>query len=79
MAIYALDGIKPELPPGGSYWVAPTATVIGRVKLLKDASVWWGATVRGDTDLITIGEDRTCRTDRCFTPIRARRWSSACM
>ncbi len=56
MAIYALDGIKPELPPDGSYWVAPTATVIGRVKLLKDASVWWGATVRGDTDLITIGE-----------------------
>lgn len=56
MAIYALDGIKPELPPDGSYWVATTATVIGRVKLLKDASVWWGATVRGDTDLITIGE-----------------------
>ena len=38
------------------YYVAETATVLGRVKLCKDASVWFGAVLRGDTELITIGE-----------------------
>lgn len=37
-------------------WVAPTATVIGRVRLEKNASVWFGAVIRGDNELITIGE-----------------------
>jgi|TARA_B110000438_G_C15816538_1_gene652234 carbonic anhydrase/acetyltransferase-like protein (isoleucine patch superfamily) len=38
------------------YYVAETATVLGKVKLCKDASVWFGAVLRGDTELITIGE-----------------------
>jgi carbonic anhydrase/acetyltransferase-like protein (isoleucine patch superfamily) len=41
---------------GDSYWIAPTAVVIGKVKLEKNASVWWGSVLRGDNDPITIGE-----------------------
>jgi carbonic anhydrase/acetyltransferase-like protein (isoleucine patch superfamily) len=56
MTVYALDDWKPEFPPGGDYWVAPDAVLIGRVRLLKDASVWFGAVLRGDNDWIEIGE-----------------------
>lgn len=41
---------------GDNYWIAPNAAVIGQVILKKDASIWFGATVRGDNDAITIGE-----------------------
>jgi carbonic anhydrase/acetyltransferase-like protein (isoleucine patch superfamily) len=57
MAVYSLDGFSPELPADGDYWIAPTAVVIGKVRLKKNASVWWGAVIRGDNDWITIGED----------------------
>lgn len=57
MAIYALDDIEPELPPDGQYWVAPTAVLIGKVRILKGASVWWGAVLRGDNEWITLGEN----------------------
>jgi len=40
----------------GDYFVADSATVIGNVLLRTDASVWFGAVVRGDNELITIGE-----------------------
>jgi carbonic anhydrase/acetyltransferase-like protein (isoleucine patch superfamily) len=40
----------------GDYWVADNATVIGSVVLEHNASVWFNAVVRGDNDLITIGE-----------------------
>ena len=40
----------------GDFYVAENATVLGKVKLCKDSSVWFGATLRGDTELITIGE-----------------------
>ena len=56
MAIYQLDGDRPELPEDGRYWVAPDAQVIGKVKLDADASVWFGAVLRGDNELIHIGE-----------------------
>jgi len=57
MAIYALGDSKPQLPPQGEYWVAPSASVIGNVILQTNASVWFGATVRGDNDPITVGPD----------------------
>jgi carbonic anhydrase/acetyltransferase-like protein (isoleucine patch superfamily) len=57
MPIYALEDAVPELPPEGDYWVAPDAVLIGKVRLLKGASVWWGAVLRGDNDWITIGEN----------------------
>lgn len=57
MPIYALEDATPELPPEGEFWVAPNAILIGRVRLLKGASVWWGCVLRGDNDLITVGEN----------------------
>src|SRR5215217_3475338 len=59
MNVYSLGDKKPQLPPKGEYWVAPTASVIGDVILKPGASVWFGATVRGDNDPITIGRDTT--------------------
>ena len=41
----------------GSFYVADTARVIGNVLLEDDASVWFGAVIRGDNELITIGEN----------------------
>lgn len=56
MGIFQIGDKQPQLPPEGEYWIAPTATVIGDVILLKDASVWFGVVIRGDNDPITIGE-----------------------
>ena len=56
MAVYNLGNVTPELPNDDEYWIAPTAAVVGRVILKKNASVWWGATLRGDNDPIVIGE-----------------------
>jgi carbonic anhydrase/acetyltransferase-like protein (isoleucine patch superfamily) len=56
MAIYNLGNVSPELPNDDEYWIAPNAAVIGRVILKKNASVWWGATLRGDNDPIVVGE-----------------------
>jgi carbonic anhydrase/acetyltransferase-like protein (isoleucine patch superfamily) len=38
------------------YWIAPSASVIGKVILHDKASVWFGATLRGDNENIIIGE-----------------------
>lgn len=56
MTIYALDGVAADLPPADSHWIAPSADVIGKVRLLADASIWFGAVLRGDNEWITIGE-----------------------
>jgi carbonic anhydrase/acetyltransferase-like protein (isoleucine patch superfamily) len=37
-------------------WIAPTAVVIGKVTLEKNASVWWNSVLRGDNEPITVGE-----------------------
>ena len=55
MTVYALGDVAPQLPADGDFWIAPGATVIGNVRLLPGASVWFGATLRGDNDLITVG------------------------
>ena len=54
MAIYQLDEHTPHVHE--TAWVADSAQVMGAVTLAADASVWFGATVRGDTEHITIGE-----------------------
>jgi carbonic anhydrase/acetyltransferase-like protein (isoleucine patch superfamily) len=57
MPIYALGDATPDLPGEGDYWIAPNAVVIGKVRLLKGASIWWGCVLRGDNEWITIGEN----------------------
>lgn len=42
---------------GEDYWIAPNAAVIGDVRLGRNVSVWWSATIRGDSDRIDIGEN----------------------
>ena len=51
--IYALDGLAPTLHPDA--WVAPDATLIGRVVLEEGASVWFGAVLRGDNEEVRVG------------------------
>ena len=53
MPVYALDDMTPEIAE--DCWVAPDAVLIGRVRLKRHASIWWGAVLRGDNDWITIG------------------------
>ena len=53
--IYALDGLSPDLPADGDYWLAPGAHVIGQVALGSGVSVWFGAVIRGDNEPITVG------------------------
>jgi len=52
---YRLAEKRPAIHPQS--WIAPNAAVIGKVKLEKGASVWFGAVLRGDNELIWIGED----------------------
>ena len=56
MPYYSLDDRLPDLPGADEYWIAPTATVIGNVVLRKNASIWFGAVLRGDNETITVGE-----------------------
>ncbi|HXW72868.1 MAG TPA: gamma carbonic anhydrase family protein [Methylocella sp.] len=56
MAIYALDGISPIVPQDHRYFIAPDAQVIGRVRLMEDVSIWFGAVLRGDNEEIFVGE-----------------------
>jgi carbonic anhydrase/acetyltransferase-like protein (isoleucine patch superfamily) len=56
MPIFELAGARPEFPADGLYWIAETAVVIGRVRLKSEASLWWGAVLRGDNEWIEIGE-----------------------
>jgi len=53
--IYTLADRKPVFK--GDYFVAPNAAVIGSVVMEPNSSVWWNVTVRGDTDVITLGEN----------------------
>jgi carbonic anhydrase/acetyltransferase-like protein (isoleucine patch superfamily) len=78
MPIYELDGVRPELPGEGRYWVAETAALIGRVRLLEDASVWFGAVLRGDNEWIELGvrsqiqDNCTLHTDPGFPMVIGR-------
>lgn len=69
MAVYALGGFAPEFPADGSFWVAPSADVVGKVRLLHEASVWFAAVLRGDNEWITVGagsnvqDGAVCHTD----------------
>lgn len=55
MPLYELDGITPALESGA--WVAPSADLIGDVRLGPRASVWFGAVIRADNTPIILGEE----------------------
>lgn len=51
---YTLDGVAPEVGMGA--WIAPSAVVVGKVVLEDEVSVWFGATIRGDNEMIWVGQ-----------------------
>ena len=53
--IYDFEKNVPEVHPEA--WVASNAAIIGKVKLEKNSSIWFNAVLRGDIELITIGEN----------------------
>ena len=53
--IYDFEKNVPEVHPEA--WVAANATLIGKIKLEKNSSIWFNAVLRGDIELITIGEN----------------------
>lgn len=56
MPIYALDGMAPVFEDEATNWIAPDATLIGRLKIRRDVGIWFGAVLRGDNEPIEIGE-----------------------
>jgi carbonic anhydrase/acetyltransferase-like protein (isoleucine patch superfamily) len=54
MPIYQFGERAPSVHE--SVFVAPNASVIGSVVLSENVSVWFGATIRGDNDTITVGK-----------------------
>src|SRR5574338_495015 len=55
MSLYEIDGIGPQLSKAA--WAAPTANLIGDVRLGTRASVWFGAILRADNTPIVLGEE----------------------
>ena len=55
MSLYALDGVAPEVPASGNYYIAPGVQVIGKVVLAEEVGIWFNAVLRGDNEAITIG------------------------
>ncbi|ROO23909.1 gamma carbonic anhydrase family protein [Salinisphaera orenii] len=54
--LYRLDDRAPVTPEAGAFFVADNATVLGRVRLAHEASVWFNAVLRGDNEEIVVGE-----------------------
>jgi carbonic anhydrase/acetyltransferase-like protein (isoleucine patch superfamily) len=57
MPLYSLDDESPVVPADGDCWIAPDASVIGRVRLSAGVGIWFGAVLRGDNEPIDIGAD----------------------
>ena len=55
MTLYALGPDKPAVPETEDWWVAPDSNLIGKVVISERASVWFGATLRGDNEQILVG------------------------
>ncbi|MEM9434038.1 MAG: gamma carbonic anhydrase family protein [Pseudomonadota bacterium] len=64
MTLFALGDDRPIVPEDDDFWVAPDANVIGKVAISSGVSVWFGTTVRGDNELISIGA-RTNLQENC--------------
>jgi carbonic anhydrase/acetyltransferase-like protein (isoleucine patch superfamily) len=68
MTVYQLGEERVELP-GDNYYIAPDAALIGKVRLEAEANIWFGAVLRGDNELIHIGnrsnvqDNSVCHTD----------------
>ena len=57
MPLYAIDGKAPQLEDADTNWIAPDATLIGDIRIGRNAGFWFGVVIRGDNEPITIGAD----------------------
>ena len=70
MTLYSLGGVAPEIAEDS--WIAPDANIIGKIVVEEGASIWFGATLRGDNEEIRIGagsnvqENTVMHTDMGF-------------
>jgi carbonic anhydrase/acetyltransferase-like protein (isoleucine patch superfamily) len=55
MPVYALGTHAPNIHP--QTWIAPNASIIGQIDLEKNVSIWWSCTLRGDIELLRVGEN----------------------
>jgi carbonic anhydrase/acetyltransferase-like protein (isoleucine patch superfamily) len=55
MTIYRLGDARVVTPGEDRAWAAPNSVLLGKVELCEDASVWFGAVLRGDNELIKVG------------------------
>jgi len=64
--IYDLGEDRVQLPEDGEYWIAPGAVLVGKVILHRNASVWFGAVLRGDNEPIVVGENSNVQDGSVF-------------
>jgi carbonic anhydrase/acetyltransferase-like protein (isoleucine patch superfamily) len=57
MPLYAIDGTQPSFADADTNWIAPDATLIGDIRVGRNAGFWFGVVIRGDNEPITIGAD----------------------
>ena len=57
MPLYAIDGTEPSFADADSNWIAPDATLIGDIRVGRNAGFWFGTVIRGDNEPIVIGAD----------------------
>ena len=50
--LFSFEGHQPEVSPEA--WIAPTATIVGNVRVEAEASVWYGAVLRADFGPIVV-------------------------
>ncbi len=55
MPLYCVEGVEPTLPEDGSAWVAPSADLIGDVRLGREVGIWFGVVIRADNTPIIVG------------------------
>ena len=73
MPTYAIDGKAPHFEDADSNWIAPDATLIGDIKVGRNAGFWFGVVIRGDNEPITIGADSNVQEHTVCTPTPAFR------
>ncbi|ESY92026.1 MULTISPECIES: gamma carbonic anhydrase family protein [unclassified Mesorhizobium] len=57
MPLYAIDGTEPSFADADSNWIAPDATLIGDIRIGRNAGFWFGVVIRGDNEPIVIGAE----------------------
>ncbi|TIN24336.1 MAG: gamma carbonic anhydrase family protein [Mesorhizobium sp.] len=57
MPLYAIDGTQPSFADADSNWIAPDATLIGDIRVGRNAGFWFGTVIRGDNEPVVIGAD----------------------